>query len=209
MKLWRRGEAGAARGTRRGEGRTSAPPEGRSSRRRGAAEARPNRLVAPRAGEGEAERPTTPQRGARARRRVQTSAVWRGLRRVGFVFWPERYPDLMAERASRLAERSRARGFIWVWAVAVALAAGAFVWHLDVRFRIIQTGYALSRAQAEQRRLRLSQRELRLEMATLKEPGRIEAQAREQLGMDRPDHDRIIHLDGRRRPRLARRGGAR
>ena len=93
-------------------------------------------------------------------------------------------------------------GFVWVWGLAVALATAAFVLHLNVRFEIIRAGYALSRAQSEQRGLRLSQRELRLELATLKSPGRIEGIARESLGMVRPEHDNIVRL-GDRRSRLA------
>ena len=83
----------------------------------------------------------------------------------------------------------------------MTLAVAAFVMHLHVRFDIIQMGYSLSNAQAEQRRLRLSQRELRLELATLKEPGRIEEQARSMLGMERPDHDRIVPIGNRRQRR--------
>ena len=79
----------------------------------------------------------------------------------------------------------------------MGLATASFVLHLRIRFDVIQAGYALSQAQAEQRRLRLEQRELRLELATLKAPDRIERQAREELGMVRPDYDHIVRLDGR------------
>jgi cell division protein FtsL len=128
------------------------------------------------------------------------------MRQVGAYFWPERFPEVVASRARREVEQGpMPRGFIWVWALALALASAGFIVHLNVRFEIINTGYALSQAQAEQRRMRLTQRELRLELATLKEPGRIEAQARTELGMERPDHERIIRLGGRN-TRLARRG---
>jgi cell division protein FtsL len=120
---------------------------------------------------------------------------------VAYKVWPERFPHW----APPQRERQALRGFLVVWVIAVVLAAAAFVTHLQVRFDIIQTGYSLSRAQAEQRRLRLAQRELRLEFATLKEPGRIEELARTHLGMERPDHGRIIRLRDRRRPRLAAR----
>jgi cell division protein FtsL len=116
---------------------------------------------------------------------------------LGRAVWPERFPvDPETRGAAVGAQPVRARGFIWIWAIAVALACAAFVAHLHVRFEIIRTGYALSQSQGEQRRLRLAQRELRLELATLKEPGRIERQARELFGMDRPGHDRIVRLDG-------------
>jgi len=143
--------------------------------------------------------------GSHARRQ---GGVRERLRSVGAALWPERFPDVAARRAAATSSgRLAPRGFIWIWGFAISLAVVAFVLHLHVRFDIIQTGYALSQAQAEQRRLRLAQRELRLELATLKEPGRIEEQARELLSMDRPDHDRIIRLDerGRRSRRAARR----
>lgn len=138
-------------------------------------------------------------------KRQQHGRIRGALRRVGVLVWPERFPDLALKRAERnSAYRAAPKGFIWIWAMAVTLAAAAFVWHLHVRFDIIQTGYSLSQAQAEQRRLRLAQRELRLELATLKEPGRIEEQARDLLGMERPDHERIIRLDERSRRRSRR-----
>ncbi len=127
------------------------------------------------------------------------------FQRVGHAVWPERFAHPLGRGHAPKQRELRARGFIWIWALAVALSSSAFIAHLYVRFEIIQSGYALSQAQGEQRRLRLAQRELRLEMATLKEPGRIEQQARELLGMDRPEHDRIIRLSGNRGPRLASR----
>lgn len=143
-----------------------------------------------------------------AGQRAQKRGARGVLHRLGALVWPERFPDIAAARADRVrARRSTPKGFIWIWALAVTLAAAAFIAHLHIRFDIIQSGYSLSTAQAEQRRLRLAQRELRLELATLKEPGRIEEQARELLGMERPDHERIIRLDerGQRRSRRAAR----
>lgn len=166
-------------------------------RRRAASSAsKPNRKLRQRA---------AAEPGAGRASQARAAAPGGALRRLGALLWPERFPELAAWRAAR-AERVRARaprGFLWVWTLAVALATAAFVAHLYVRFQIIQTGYALSQAQGEQRRMRLAQRELRLELATLKEPGRIEEQARTLMGMERPDHQRIIRLDGRRGPRLA------
>lgn len=164
---------------------------------------RPNRKVNRRKAE------SVPPRARATREGGALSGLRRAARRVGARLWPERFPDLAVSRADRLATRETSRGFILFWSVAVALVVASFVWHLNVRFDIIQAGYDLSNAQAEQRRLRLTQRELRLELATLKEPGRIEYQAREMLGMDRPDHQRIIRLDGGRRRRLASRRGRR
>lgn len=68
----------------------------------------------------------------------------------------------------------------------------AFIYHLNVRFEGVWLGYETSRARAERARLLVERRELRLELASLKAPSRIEAEAREKLGMKIPDHDQII-----------------
>ena len=173
---------------------------------------RPNRKVRQRRIEGETKRaggsPTSgrPSRTAKAHGRVQGDSLRTALRRVGAALWPERFPDVIAKlEEHRKVNRPAPRGFLWVWGLAVGLAAAAFIMHLHVRFDIIQTGYSLSRAQTEQRSQRLTQRELRLELATLKEPGRIEAQARTDLGMVRPEHERIIRLDRNGRSRRSSR----
>lgn len=127
------------------------------------------------------------------------------FQRLGHAVWPERFKHPLGRSYTEVRRELRTRGFIWIWALSIALACTAFVAHLHIRFDIIQSGYALSQAQGEQRRMRLAQRELRLEMATLKEPGRIEEQARESLGMERPEHHRIIRLSGNRGRRVASR----
>ena len=137
-----------------------------------------------------------------ARASVGRTGWWQAL---GAPLWPERFPELARTEGEDHGQRSGSRGFLLVWGIAVALAALAFVLHLHVRFEVIKTGYTLSQAQAQQRHLRLQQRELRLELATLKEPGRIEQQARALHGMERPEHDRIIRLGQERQPRLASR----
>lgn len=158
---------------------------------------KPNRKL----GEGQ---PRT--RGERVRHGLAAAMrlVGTGLRRVDGRTARKRevIPGIAPEEPARARGPLRASGFIWIWGFAVALAVVSFVLHLSVRFDIIQAGYALSRAQSEQRQLRLDQRELRLELATLKAPGRIEEQARDELGMVRPEHDRIIRL-GTRDSRLA------
>ena len=46
----------------------------------------------------------------------------------------------------------------------------------------------------------MAHQELRLELASLKSPARVEAEARERLGMAVPGHDRIILIGEARRP---------
>lgn len=89
-----------------------------------------------------------------------------------------------------------------------ALVAGLFVFHLSIRFEGVRLGYETSQARAERARLLVERRELRLELATLKSPKRVEAEARERLGMEVPDHSRII-LMGKKNKTIVASGGAR
>ncbi len=147
--------------------------------------------------------------GRKKRPPIAKSGVSQGGAQPRGDILPESMDSRTHKERSRIAIRESVRGFIWIWITAVALAAGAFILHLNIRFDVIQTGYSLSEAQAEQRRLRLQQRELRLELATLKAPHRIEQLARDTFGMERPDHEQIIRLHQKqkqRRSRVAARG---
>ena len=90
----------------------------------------------------------------------------------------------------------------------VTVVTAAFVFHLHVRFEGVKLGYETSRSRAERARLIIERRELRLELASLKAPGRVESEAREKLGMEIPDHRRIIPIGKKRKTTLAA-GGAR
>ena len=78
--------------------------------------------------------------------------------------------------------------------VLIVVVAAAFVYHLGIRFEGVRLGYETSKARALQTRLLLERRELRLELASLKSPGRVESDARDKLGMEIPDHDRIVPI---------------
>jgi cell division protein FtsL len=64
----------------------------------------------------------------------------------------------------------------------LVLACIAHVW---LRLQVIRLGYDLSAARAMQLRLEHERRELEIEVATLRDPARIERMAR-QLGMTAP-----------------------
>jgi cell division protein FtsL len=91
--------------------------------------------------------------------------------------------------------------------LAVVIVTGAFAYHLKVRFDGVRLGYETNKARATQTRLLLEQRELRLELASLKAPQRIESEARERLGMEVPDHRRIVTI-GKQPKRVTVSGGA-
>ena len=87
-------------------------------------------------------------------------------------------------------------GYLVLVCLVVVLVAAAFVLHLHVRFEGVRLGYETNRARAHRTRLLLERRELRLELASLKAPDRVEAEARERLGMEVPDHRRIVPIGG-------------
>ncbi len=115
-----------------------------------------------------------------------------------------------AEKTSsprRVYERAPV-SYLVIICLVVAVVAAAFVFHLHVRFEGVRLGYETSQARAERARLLVERRELRLELASLKAPQRVEAEARERLGMEMPDYRRIIPIGKKRRAVVAS-GGAR
>jgi len=98
-------------------------------------------------------------------------------------------------------------GYLLLLTLVIVLVTAAFQVHLYIRFEGIRLGYDTNRARAARIRLLLERRELRLELASLKSPGRVEKEARERLGMEIPDHRRIVPV-GRKRKSVSVSGGA-
>lgn len=61
------------------------------------------------------------------------------------------------------------------------------VLHVASRSQVVDAAYRLSALESESRTLALANDRLKLELATLKRPARLEAIARNQLGMAPPD----------------------
>lgn len=125
------------------------------------------------------------------------------------------WPILQRRRAgsgnrARLPARtfSLGRGYLAVFFLVLMMISGAFATHLWVRFEGVRLGYATSLARDERAKLLLERRELRLELASLKAPARVEAEARDKLGMEVPEHARIIPV-GKASNQLVASGGAR
>lgn len=98
--------------------------------------------------------------------------------------------------ANTPAEGRRApRTGLILWIAAVVCALFALGFHLHVKFEVVRLGYETSQAKARLHGLRLREKALRLEIATLKAPVRVEREARERLGMDVADASRIRYLD--------------
>ncbi len=84
------------------------------------------------------------------------------------------------------------RRFLLLWSLAVAAASAAFVVHLALRGKIVDVGYRLGKARAEQAHLREVKRVLELEAASYETPKRVEMVARTLLGMTPPPPEKII-----------------
>lgn len=72
----------------------------------------------------------------------------------------------------------------------VALAL-LLVWQ---RLRVVQLGYVLSTASKLERRLEQTNRELKLELASLTAPERLETMARRRLGLRDPESGQLVRL---------------
>ncbi len=75
-----------------------------------------------------------------------------------------------------------------------ALFAGVGILHVTSRVLVVDMGYRLSKAETEERTLTRENDRLKLELATLKNPARLEKLAREKLGMSMPSGPLVIGL---------------
>ena len=75
-----------------------------------------------------------------------------------------------------------------------ALFAAVGILHVTSRVLVVDMGYRLSRAQSEGNTLTRENDRLKLELATLKAPARLERLAREQLGMRMPAGSAVVSL---------------
>jgi len=75
-----------------------------------------------------------------------------------------------------------------------ALFAAVGILHVTSRVLVVDMGYRLSSAEAESRTLTRENDRLKLELATLKAPTRLERVAREQLGMAMPKGGAVVSL---------------
>ncbi len=86
-----------------------------------------------------------------------------------------------------------------------ALFAAVGILHVTSRVLVVDMGYRLSKAESEGRVLTRENDRLKLELATLKAPARLEKLAREQLGMAMPSGSAVVAVPAGE----ARKAGAR
>ncbi len=71
---------------------------------------------------------------------------------------------------------------------------GVVLSHVWLRLQVVRMGYVLSTTSKLQNQLEQEQRELKVELATLTSPDRLEAMARKRLGLVAPEKGQVIVL---------------
>ena len=93
------------------------------------------------------------------------------------------------------AVRSKASRWRQLLGVSLGLALiAAVLVHVWLRLQVVRMGYVLSTTSKLHNRLEQENRELKLELATLMSPDRLEALARQRLGLGAPEKGQVIVL---------------
>ncbi len=71
---------------------------------------------------------------------------------------------------------------------------GVALLHVWLRLQVVHMGYVLSTTSKLQSQLEQEQRELKVELATLMSPDRLESMARRRLGLASPEKGQVIVL---------------
>jgi cell division protein FtsL len=85
-------------------------------------------------------------------------------------------------------------GSVMGTAFAAALFAAVGAFHAWAHTRVVTSGYELARLESEHRQLSAERERLRLEVATLRAPGRLEQFARTKLGMAPPALGSVVSV---------------
>lgn len=97
------------------------------------------------------------------------------------------------ERPARKGRVGHRRSVFWIVVLAVGLIG--LVWlHVWLRLQVVQMGYVLSTTSKLQSRLEQENRELKIELATMTSPDRLESLARRRLGLRQPEKGQVIVL---------------
>ncbi len=94
------------------------------------------------------------------------------------------------DRAGRKESRRRSLEVALLGLILVGVA----LFHVWLRLQVVHMGYVLSTTSKLQSQLEQEQRELKVELATLMSPDRLEAMARKRLGLAAPEKGQVIVL---------------
>lgn len=97
------------------------------------------------------------------------------------------------ERLAHKPRAGRRRSLFWIIGLGVGLMG--LVWlHVWLRLQVVHMGYVLSTTSKLQSRLEQENRELKIELATMTSPERLESLARRRLGLRQPEKGQVIVL---------------
>jgi cell division protein FtsL len=99
----------------------------------------------------------------------------------------------LKRRAAEPVRFSGRKNFFLPSLVGVGLVAMALL-HVWLRLQVVHFGYVLSTTTKLQGQLEQENRELKVELATLTSPQRLEAMARSRLGMIEPERAQVVIL---------------
>lgn len=97
------------------------------------------------------------------------------------------------ERAAREDRHQRRRRVTAIAVLALGLI-GIVLLHVWLRLQVVHMGYVLATTSKLQGQLEQENRELKVELATLTAPDRLEAMARRRLGLRPPEKGQVIVL---------------
>lgn len=97
------------------------------------------------------------------------------------------------ERAARGNRHQRRLRVITIAFLALSLVGVALL-HVWLRLQVVHMGYVLATTSKLQNQLEQENRELKVELATLTSPDRLEAMARQRLGLRPPEKGQVIVL---------------
>jgi cell division protein FtsL len=100
---------------------------------------------------------------------------------------------LKRQQVERSGSQKRYQLFFLTLLLGLCLVGLALV-QVWLRLQVVQLGYVLSTASKLRSQLEQENRELRLELATLTSPARLEAVARTRLGLVEPDKGQLVLL---------------
>lgn len=97
------------------------------------------------------------------------------------------------EKADRPSLHRQRRLFYLALFLSLCLVSLALL-HVWLRLRVVHLGYVLSATSKLQSQLEQENRELKVELATLTSPDRLEAMARKRLGLVTPEKNQVVML---------------
>ena len=97
------------------------------------------------------------------------------------------------EHPGRNVRAARRWRFVWT-AFLVLMLIGVVLVHVWLRLQVVHLGYVLSTSSKLQSRLEQENRELKIELATMTSPDRLESLARRRLGLRPPEKGQVIVL---------------